>query len=122
MEERAETERQRRMPRYFDIPQRPIADIKDSLAGHLSLWAPEQKEYGFLETCQKYVRALQVAGETVLQAWHVNVVEQGVFVGGKTPEVLVLTSMALIRLNHDAERDMVVGHDRRIGMEGVINI
>ena len=68
------------------------------------------------------MRALQVAGETVLQAWHVNVVEQGIFAGSKNPEVLVLTSMALIRLNHDAERDMVVGHDRRVGMEGVINI
>ena len=69
-EESAQAERQRRMPACLDIPQRPIVEVKGNLTKHVCLWGPEQPQFAHLETCMKYVAALQVVGETVLKAWH----------------------------------------------------
>ena len=107
-EEAGEEQRARQLPAYMSAEQRPIAEIRESLTTHVRLWAPGDKALRILANCMAYVGALGVSGEAVLAAWHIAVLPQGPGAGlsgalvqglgvGKEREVLVLTSMALIR-------------------------
>ena len=77
-----------------------------------------------LNICVEHVRARGTEGEVVQKAWHVRVIEEGESPVGQhgDPGVVVLTSRALVVLSVDYGRNVVVGHDKRIGMERIVDI